>query len=317
MYKNYFENEFQDVVFDVDMGNYTTFKTGGKAAVLCKPRNLEELKKLLKIISENDIPHAIMGNGSNVLFAKELFDGVVVRVDKNFNDIELLKQESVINTDNTNYENSGIVRDGNTYTVSAGTMLVRFAKMVCNDGYTGMEFATGIPGTVGGAVYMNAGCYGREIVDCLTKVTALNKKTLEVCKFSNEECKFGYRDSFFQNDNYIILNATFNFEKGDIESINEKVKQYQRQRTEKQPLSLPNAGSTFKRPHDDFAGRLIEEAGLKGCRIGGAEVSTLHAGFVVNIDNAKANDIIELVEHVKNTVFEKLGVTLELEIKVF
>ncbi len=290
-------DELKNIQHNVDMGKYTTFKTGGVVKALVSPKSVDELKKCLKLLNDNNEKYVVIGNGSNILFASEFFDGVVIRLDKDF-------------------ESNEIIKEGNKYKVSAGTLLITFANKVCRDGYTGIEFGTGIPGTVGGAVYMNAGCYGREIVNCCTEVTALNRETLEVCTFDNNQCEFTYRNSFFQNDKYIILSAGFEFEKGEENLINEKVTEYRKQRTEKQPLNLPNAGSTFKRPLNDFAGRLIEEAGLKGFKVGGAKVSEKHAGFVVNEENASPKDILNLVEEVSKIVYEKFSVKLELEIKV-
>ncbi len=289
--------DIKNVQYNVNMGKYTTFRTGGTAKALIAPKSLEELKACLKVLNENNTPYVVIGNGSNILFAKEVYEGVVIRLDKDF-------------------ESTEIKNVGNKYKVGAGVLLITFANKVCRDGYTGIEFGTGIPGTVGGAVYMNAGCYGREIVDCCINVTALDRETLEVLTFEKSECDFTYRNSFFQNDKYIILSAEFEFIKGELDQINEKVAEYKKQRTDKQPLNLPNAGSTFKRPLNDFAGRLIEEAGLKGYRVGGAQVSEKHAGFVVNSENAKPEDIIKLTEDVIKLVFEKFGVKLELEIKV-
>ncbi len=293
---NYLD-ELKNIQYRVDMGKYTTFKTGGVVKALVSPKSIDELKNCLKVLNDNKEQYVVIGNGSNILFATEFFDGVVIRLDKDF-------------------ETNEIIKEGNSYKVSAGTLLITFANKVCRDGYTGIEFGTGIPGTVGGAVYMNAGCYGREIVNCCTGVTALDRETLEVCTLDKNQCEFTYRNSFFQNDKYIILTAEFEFEEGDPTLIGEKVAEYKKQRTEKQPLNLPNAGSTFKRPLNDFAGRLIEEAGLKGYKVGGAKVSEKHAGFVVNDENATPSDIINLVETVSKIVFEKFGVKLELEIKV-
>ncbi len=295
--------DIENLHFDVDMGKHSTFKTGGNAKVLYTPKNITELKNALLIISEQNIKSFIIGNGSNVLFATN-FDGVVIKIGKDFE----------VNKDGETTDE--IVKNGDSYTVKAGVMLVKFANTVCKDGYTGMEFATGVPGSVGGAVYMNAGCYGREIVDSVTKVVALNKKTMEVEAFTKDQCNLTYRNSFFQNDEYVIISADFTFEKGNREEINQKVDEYRKQRTEKQPINLPSAGSTFKRPLNDFAGRLIEESGLKGFSVGGAEVSTKHAGFVVNKGNATPTDILNLINEVKKGVLEKTGVTLELEIKV-
>ncbi len=296
-------NDVDNLQFDVDMGRHSTFKTGGIAKVLYAPKNITQLKDALEIIRKNNIKSFVIGNGSNLLFANN-YDGVVIKIGKDFD----VSKNSEISDE--------ITKDGNKYTVKSGVMLVKFANTVCKDGYTGIEFGTGVPGSVGGAVYMNAGCYGREIVDCITKVVALNKTTLELVEFTKDDCKLTYRNSFFQNDEYVIISADFTFEKGNQVEINSKVEEYRKQRTEKQPINLPSAGSTFKRPLNDFAGRLIEESGLKGFSVGGAEVSKKHAGFVVNKGNATPKDIVDLVNEVKKTVLEKTGVVLELEIKV-
>lgn len=299
MIKSLFTNSLIDnnIYFDVDMSKYTTFKTGGFAQVLCIPKNTDELIHILEIINKNNLPFVLIGNGSNILFSKKTFEGVVIKLDRNFN-------------------NGLVLKNGNKYRVSAGIMLVKFALEVCKDNLTGIEFGTGIPGTVGGAIYMNAGCYGREIIDCCESVTALNINTLNIENFTKDECCFSYRNSFFQNDKYVILEAEFSFEEGNSETISNKVQDYKKQRTEKQPLNKPNAGSTFKRPINNFAGKLIEECGLKGFEIGGAKVSDKHAGFIINNNKAEASDIVNLIEFIKKEVYEKTGVLLELEIKI-
>lgn len=291
-------SKFNEIVeFDVNMGKHTSFKTGGTAKFMFKPKTIDDLKEIVKELETKSITYIVIGNGSNILFNEGLFDGVVIKIGREFEFKEIDCEE-------------------NKYRVSSGTMLVKFAKKVCDDGFEGMEFGTGIPGTVGGAVYMNAGCYGREIVDCIKCVKVLNKETLEIECFKNEKCEFSYRNSVFQNDKYIILGATFEFEKGDKTEIEEKVAKYKKSRTEKQPLNFPSGGSTFKRPKDDFAGRLIEVSGLKGYKIGGAMVSDKHAGFIINSGGASPKDIVELIDYVKKTVKEKTGVELELEIKI-
>ncbi len=304
--------DVENVQYNVNMGKHSTFKTGGNVKVLYTPKTLASLKDAIEVIKTNNIKNFVIGNGSNVLFSEEEFDGVVIKIGKDF---EVEKNENKSVEKNQNLSNE-ITKNGDSYSVKSGVMLAKFANTVCRDGYTGIEFGTGVPGSVGGAVYMNAGCYGREIVDCVTKVLALNKSTLDLREFTKEECELSYRNSFFQNNEYIIISADFVFEKGNQEEINSKVEEYRKQRTEKQPINLPSAGSTFKRPLNDFAGRLIEEAGLKGFSVGGAEVSTKHAGFVVNKGNATPTDIIDLINEVKKRVLEKTGVTLELEIKV-
>ncbi len=297
MLENFLESYKGKVEFDVNMGKHTSFKTGGFAKIMFTPLNILELKEIIKALKEEQINYVIVGNGSNLLFTQDMYDGAIIKIGKEF-------------------ESTEILREGNKYTVSAGTILVKFANQVCKDGFKGIEFGSGIPGSVGGGIYMNAGCYGREMVNCVTSVSALNKETLEIENFTNEQCGFRYRNSFFQNDEYVILSATFEFEKGDETEIKSKIDEYKKSRTDNQPLTLPSAGSTFKRPDGDFAGRLIEVSGLKGYNVGGAEVSEKHAGFVVNKGGATPKDIIELIEHVKSVVKEKTGVQLELEVKV-
>ncbi len=297
MIENVLKKYGDEVEYNVCMAKHTSFRAGGNAKALFKPKNIDELKQFIDELNKNNIKFTVIGNGSNLIFKDGLYDGVVIKICKDF-------------------LGNQIIKDGNKYTVSAGTLLVKFAKLVCKDGFAGMEFATGIPGTVGGGIYMNAGCYGGEISDYITNIKALDKQTFEVIDFDKNDCEFSYRNSFFQNDKYIIISADFEFETGNQEEIDEKVEKYKVQRVTKQPLNYPNAGSTFKRPKDDFAGRLIEVCGLKGYRVGDAEVSEKHAGFIVNVGNATATDIEKLINEVKSIVLKNTNVELELEMKI-
>ncbi len=297
MIENVLKKYGDEVEYDVCMSKHTSFKAGGNAKALFKPKSVDELKQIIDLLNKNDIKFTVIGNGSNLIFKDGIYDGVVIKICKDFLDDEIIK-------------------DGNKYTVGAGTLLVKFAKLVSKAGFSGMEFATGIPGTVGGGIYMNAGCYGGEISDYMINIKALDKQTLEIIELNKDDCEFSYRNSFFQNDKYIILSAEFEFQTGNKEEIDEKIEKYKVQRVTKQPLNYPNAGSTFKRPKDDFAGRLIEVSGLKGYKIGGAVVSEKHAGFIVNVGDATATDIINLIDEVKKVVLKNTNVELELEMKI-
>ena len=234
-----------------------------------------------------------MGNGSNLLITDDFHKGAFIST-KNLNSIE---------------EKDGII------TALSGVKLSSLCSFCASLSLSGLEELSGIPGTVGGAVYMNAGAYGGEIKDTLVKATYLTKD-LEIKEILGVDCKFSYRNSVFQENGGIILSATFKLNKANKDEIKEKTLELLKRRNEKQPLEYPSAGSTFKRPEGYFAGKLIEDSGLKGYMIGGAQVSEKHCGFVINKDNATSKDILDLISHIKKTVLEKQGVELETEVKV-
>lgn len=272
------------------MAKHTTFKTGGTAAFLVTPENKEQICELTKKLK--DIPHIVIGNGSNLLFADGEYDGVVIEISSNFKDIQV---------------------DGDKIIAQSGALLSKIANIALKNSLAGFEFASGIPGTIGGAVYMNAGAYGGEMKDVITEVACIDRDgNIKIIK----DFDFSYRHSVFESADLIVLEVTIALQKGDASKIKDDMKGLNERRREKQPLEYPSAGSTFKRPTGYFAGKLIEDAGLKGYRIGGAMVSEKHAGFVINYDNATASDIIKLMEHIKNTVHEKFGVELEPEVKI-
>lgn len=264
------------VLKNVCMADYCSFKTGKNAAFLLIPDSEAEIIEAVDFANKNSLPHMIMGNGSNLLFAGD-YPGVVIKP----------RSESI----------SKIARDA------------------ASKGLAGLEFAAGIPGSLGGAVYMNAGAYGGEMGKVLKTVTSLDERgNINVRK--SEDCGFSYRKSIFMTNNEIIIAADFELYHDDPAEIKSRMDELNRQRAEKQPLNYPSAGSFFKRPEGYFAGKLIQDAGLKGLAVGGAQVSDLHAGFVINRNNATPEDIIDLMKIVQETVFDKFGVNLEPEVRI-
>lgn len=281
------------------LDRHTTFRIGGPAAVFCKPRTVAELTSTLELCRENQVRLYLLGNGSNTLFADEGFDGAVVCLTD-------LKTRTACEK----------LPDGSVrLTVGAGTMLVSVCNEALKQELTGLEFAYGIPGTVGGAVYMNAGAYGGEIKDVLEQVTFLDED-LKLCTLPAKELELGYRTSIFEHRPWCILEAQFILHPGDRAQIQAQMQDYMSRRRDKQPLELPSAGSTFKRPAGCFAGQLIEECGLRGFSVGGAAVSQKHCGFVVNTGGATCADVVELTDRVRAIVQEKTGHILEREIRV-
>lgn len=274
------------------MSRHTSLKIGGRAAAFFEPATSEELADVLAAVQRSGLRYYILGRGSNVLFA----DG----------DLSL----AVISTCGL----CEISVDGTVITAGAGALLSRIAYEALNNSLTGFETLAGIPGTLGGAVFMNAGAYGGEIKDVCESVTVLeNGKLREYCA---EECRFSYRHSVFEEKNAVILSAKLRLAEGDEESVREKMRELSERRRDKQPLEYPSAGSTFKRPQGDFAARLIEAAGLKGRSCGGAQVSEKHAGFLINRDNASFEDFFGLMNVVKKEVYEYSGIMLEPEVRI-
>lgn len=304
MYKSFEKNIGQIITTGLikknePLANHTTFRIGGPADYFIIPGSIEELRAILALCKTEQIPYFILGNGSNVLAADEGFRGVVLQIGRGMDSI---KMESMMD---------GSVK----VTAGAGCMLGNLARQVANEGLEGFEFAAGIPGTLGGAVFMNAGAYGGEIKDCICYATLLNEDG-ELCTLSKEELKLGYRTSVVQQENYIVLEAVFSFQKGNKDEILEKINQFNRQRREKQPLEYPSAGSTFKRPEGYFAGKLIMDAGLRGYRVGDIMVSEKHCGFVINVGNGTAKDAKKLMEDVAKVVKEQFQVELEPEVRM-
>ena len=286
----------ENLYYDEPMAKHTSFKIGGPADVFIKVDNIEELKETLDLSKKNQIPLTIIGNGSNLLVTDKGIRGITAKL--NLKDIEI-----------KNENNKQIIK------VEAGVPVGLLAQKLLKEEITGFEELSGIPGTIGGAVIMNAGAHGKELKDILKKVTAMDYNG-NIHEFKNEECLFSYRNSRFQKEKYIILQATLELEKGNSTEIKEKMDEYMQFRKEKQPIEYPNAGSTFKRGEDFVTAKLIDEAGLKGYKIGGAQVSEKHAGFIVNVDNATAKDVIELTDYIKEKIEEKFDKKINLEIQI-
>ena len=276
------------------MKNHTTFRIGGPADALALPKTPEEVAEVVRFCHEHAQPYYVLGNGSNLLVSDEGYRGLVLQLYRNFNDIQV---------------------NGEMITVQSGAMLAAVARTAYQNGLTGLEFASGIPGTIGGAVVMNAGAYGGEMKHVLREVTVLTKEG-EVLAIPAKALELGYRTSVIPKNGWIVLGAVLQLKKGDPEQILARMEELKEQRITKQPLDLPSAGSTFKRPEGYFAGKLIMDAGLRGFTVGGAQVSEKHCGFVVNRGNATAADVWELICEVKRRVKERTGVELEPEVKL-
>lgn len=276
------------------LSRHTTFRIGGPAAVLCLPETPAQLLRALELCREYGVRTYLLGNGSNTLFADEGFDGAVICT------VDL---------------RAPITVTGTTVSAPAGASLAAVCREAQKAGLTGLEFAYGIPGTVGGAVYMNAGAYGGELKQVLSRVTFLDKD-LRLETLPVEELALGYRTSRFETDGGSILEAVFQLQPGAPQAIEARMQELMARRREKQPLELPSAGSTFKRPEGAFAGQLIEQCGLRGFAVGGAAVSTKHCGFVVNTGGATCADVIRLTDEIQKIVEEKTGYRLSREIRV-
>ena len=275
------------------MKKHITFRVGGPAACFLTPSTKEQIREILHICQKEKTPYFILGNGSNLLVSDQGFDGVVLQVYKNMNQVTV---------------------EGEHLRVQAGALLSATARKALEAGLTGMEFAAGIPGTMGGAAVMNAGAYGGEMKDILESVTVLTPEG-EQKELKNEELQLGYRTSVVKEKGYIVLEAILSLKKGDPEAIKSRMDELKEQRVTKQPLEYPSAGSTFKRPEGYFAGKLIQDAGLRGYQVGGAQVSEKHCGFVINKENATAKDVVDLIHDVQRIVYEKFQVQLETEVK--
>ena len=279
---------------DEPMSKYTTFRIGGPAALMALPRTVGEAKAAVKTARELGIEPFFLGNGSNLLVADEGYPGFIVKLSWDFDEIREV--------------NRGLEAGG-------AVLLSRLSNVLVDRGLTGLEFASGIPGSVGGAVVMNAGAYGGEISQVLEEVTFLDEGG-EVCTLPVSECGFSYRNSIFSHRKCLIMKARFQLEQRDGYAIRARMDELAAQRKGKQPLEYPSAGSMFKRPPGHFAAALIDQCGLKGFTVGGAQVSEKHAGFVVNRGGATCADVLELVDRVKEEVLRQTGVELEMEVKV-
>lgn len=275
------------------MSRHTTFKIGGPADYFLMPDKDTDVGRIVKICKESAIPYFILGNGSNLLVGDGGYRGAVIQIYKNM---------------------SAVTVEGTKITVQAGALLSSVAAAAKNAALTGFEFAGGIPGTMGGAVVMNAGAYGGEMKDVLIEVTVMDEEG-EIVTLPADKLELGYRTSIIKTAGYIVLEAKLQLKEGDPEVIRETMKDLTIRRTTKQPLEYPSAGSTFKRPEGYFAGKLIMDSGLAGYQVGGAQVSEKHCGFVINAGGATARDVRTLMDNVRDIVYKKYGVTLEPEVK--
>lgn len=277
------------------MNKHTSFKIGGPADVLVMPETLEDVQKVMEVCKDNACPFHIVGNGSNLLVGDDGIRGVVLKLSENFSDVKI---------------------EGQRVIAQSGILLSKLSNSVVEKSLGGFEFASGIPGTIGGAVFMNAGAYGGEMKDVVREVTVLTRDG-EVKTLSNEELEFGYRKSAIQREKHIVLEVALELNEKPYDDIKSIIDDLTEKRTSKQPLSLPSAGSTFKRPEGHYAGKLIDDAGLRGLRYGDAQVSEKHCGFIVNRGNASSDDVLNLISLVQKVVYDRFGVELEPEVRLF
>ena len=281
------------VLVDEPMKRHTTFRIGGPADFFLPPSTVAEVRGILEICREEELPYFILGNGSNLLVSDKGYRGVIIQLYRNFSNISV---------------------EGNEICASSGALLSQIAAAARNASLTGFEFAGGIPGTLGGAVFMNAGAYGGELKDVLKEAVVMTEQG-EILTLPVEKLDMGYRTSRIKKAGYLVLEARLVLEQGDMDKIRDITKDLTEKRVSKQPLEYPSAGSTFKRPEGYFAGKLIMDAGLRGYQVGDAQVSEKHCGFVINKGNATAADVLTLIENVREKVQEQFGVTLEPEVK--
>ena len=284
-----------NVKFNEPMKKYTTMKVGGPCDAIVFPENIDEIKEVIKFCKTENMKYYVIGNGSNLLVRDEGIHAIIIKIGNKFSKISV---------------------ENDVVTVLAGATMPLVSQYAKNNSLSGFEFACGIPGTIGGGIKMNAGAYGSEISDVLETVTFMDENQ-NIKTITNKECDFGYRKSIFiNNPNYIILSATFKFKHDEKEKKKKKMKVNSEARREKQPLEYPNFGSVFKRPEGYFVGKLVSDSGLRGYTIGGAQVSTKHTGFIVNIGNATCQDVLDLIKYIQDTVYKKFNVKLHPEVIV-
>lgn len=311
------ENKDVCVTENVDMAAFTSFRAGGRAALMAEAKNPAGLRAILRTVASCRAPHVVLGNGSNTLFKDSGYDGVVVRLaPEGFAAVTVTGPAAGGKSDAQ--EAGSAEGGGNSVYVRAGAavLLSSLARTLLNESLSGFEFASGIPGSLGGALFMNAGAYGGEMKDIVESVQAVCADGSAERSFSAAEMDFSYRRSALQENGYVAVSAVLRLERSRREEIASRMKELAEKRNSKQPVSFPSAGSTFKRPPGHFAGQLIEEAGLKGVAVGGAQVSTLHSGFIINRGGATATDIIQLITLVQNRVYDETGVMLEPEVRI-
>lgn len=284
----------ENIILDAPLSKYTTFRTGGTAACLVEIESVQQLCDMSRYLNLVEYPYFILGNGSNTLALDEGYDGIILHLGKKFSEVKVA---------------------GNIITAKAGTMLTKVSRIAMENGLTGLEFAAGIPGSIGGAVVMNAGAYDGEMSHVVRLVRVVSPEG-EVMELTPSFLEFDYRNSVLRHKKFIATEIVMELQKGDPDEIKTKMEDFNARRRDKQPLEYPSAGSTFKRPEGYFAGKLIMEAGLRGFQIGGARVSDKHCGFVINVGNASSADILDVIEEAKERVYERFTISLEPEIVV-
>jgi UDP-N-acetylmuramate dehydrogenase len=278
---------------NIDLAPYTSFRIGGKCKYVVKPNNFTQINEIVSILKKHNIDYYFLGNGSNVLVSDNGYDGAIILLANSLNNFKI---------------------DNATIECESGVTLSKLCSVALEHNLSGLEFAFGIPGTVGGAVYMNAGAYGGEMKDVISSCTYLDENN-EIKTIYRNEMDLSYRHSIFTDTKCCIISATFELQKDDPKDIKNRMNDYMTRRKTKQPLEYPSGGSTFKRPEGNYASALIEQCGLKGYRVGDAMVSEKHSGFVINVGKATCDDVLNLVDHIKQVVFEQTGYELECEIK--
>ncbi|OEF99528.1 UDP-N-acetylenolpyruvoylglucosamine reductase [Vulcanibacillus modesticaldus] len=288
------ESSVGEILENEPLSKHTTWKIGGPADVFIETKGKEELVKTINILNDNQVSWQVLGRGSNVLVSDKGFQGAIISLNKNFQEINF---------------------DGSVVQTEAGASLIRLANLAAKNGLTGLEFAGGIPGTIGGAIYMNAGAHGSDISQILESAEVLLDNG-GIVTWRNTDFEFEYRTSILQRKKAILLTAVFSLMQGDRKIIAEDMARFKDRRRRTQPFNYPCTGSVFKNPPNDYAGRLIEQLGLKGFQIGGAQVSTIHANFIVNTGNATAKDVLSLIDYIKDKVYQEFQVVLESEVEL-
>ncbi len=286
----------EDIILDADMSKYCTLRLGGKVSVLVNVNNETQIIHAINVAKAYNMPYHIIGNGSNIFVYPQIYKAVIIRISKNMAQI--------------NFDGNNII------TAQAGASLALLSKKAMELGLSGLEFAGGIPGTIGGAVFMNAGAYGSEIKNILVSSKTIDEQGT-IHNRTNDELELSYRHSALQKNGEIVLEASFKLQKGDIDTIKKFADEYKAKRIASQPTGVASCGSTFKRPEDNIAAKLIDECGLKGYRVGGCSVSTKHAGFLVNDSNGTADDYYKLITDVRNIVLKETGIYLDTEVRIF
>ncbi len=284
-----------EVKYNEPMKNHTTTRVGGPCDCMVEPKSIDEIIEVLKYAKANNLCYYVIGNGSNLLVKDEGVNALIIKITSKF---------------------SNVVVDGEMIKTEAGCSVPKLSQIAKQNSLSGLEFACGIPGSIGGSIRMNAGAYGGEMVNVVDKVGYINDKC-ELVEISNEECEFSYRHSMFvEHPEYVVVYAVYKLKKGNVEEISSIMDNNMNSRKEKQPLEYPNFGSVFKRPEGYFVGKLVDDSGLKGYSIGGAQVSLKHSGFIINKGNATCKDVLDLIEYIKNVVNEKFGVLLQEEVVI-